>query len=93
MLLVRKYHGYTLNKFLTDLIDGNVVFEDKVCMMLCGKWAFWTERYTVWHGDGGRSVLQSVCRATKTAMDFRLVGKHKIPKCDGVWAKDRKSVV
>jgi hypothetical protein len=44
----------------SDLIDANLVPEEHTCMILCGAWAAWTERNAIWHGEEGRSVIQSV---------------------------------
>jgi hypothetical protein len=64
----------------TDLVDGTLVSEDHTCIILCGAWAVWSERNFVWHGDGGRTVTQSVRWAVETAVDLRQAGKEKKPK-------------
>jgi hypothetical protein len=48
----------------TDLIDGKFLTEEQACYILCGAWAVWSERNAIWHGEGGRSVQQSVRWAT-----------------------------
>jgi hypothetical protein len=47
-----------------DLIDGKFLTEEQACYILCGAWAVWSERNAIWHGEGGRSVQQSVRWAT-----------------------------
>lgn len=59
----------------TDLVEGKLISEDDACLILCGAWAVWTERNAIWHGEGGRSVMQSVRWATETTVDVRQAGK------------------
>jgi ribonuclease HI len=64
----------------TDLIDGKFLTEEQACYILCGAWAVWSERNAIWHGEGGRSVQQSVRWATETTFDLREAGRPKIQK-------------
>jgi ribonuclease HI len=64
----------------SDIVEGRVVCEEHACTIICGAWAVWMERNARWHGEGGRSIGQSVKWATETAIDLCQVGKEKKDK-------------
>ena len=63
-----------------DMIDSKLISESKTCMILCGSWAAWQERNARKHGDGGRSVKDSVQWVMQTTLDLSQLGRDKLVK-------------
>jgi hypothetical protein len=59
------------------MLNETVVLEEHASVILCGAWEVWTERNAILHGDGERSILQSVRWATEITIDLRRTGKEK----------------
>jgi hypothetical protein len=57
-----------------DLIDGSGLSEEHTSLILCGCWASWKERNARKHGEGGRSVTDSVRWVMQTTVDLARVG-------------------
>jgi len=68
------------DSWATDMIEGKMIKEADACILLCGCWAIWTERNAVWHGEGGRSVIDSVRWALEITFDLAQIGKTKKDK-------------
>jgi hypothetical protein len=84
------------NSWAADLIDGKIIPLAETCVILCGCWAVWTERNSLWHGKGERSVIGSVRWAMETTFDLAQLGKKKATiamKVIAKWNKPERNVV
>jgi hypothetical protein len=79
-----------------DLIDGCGLSEEHTSLVLCGCWASWKERNARKHGEGDRSVTDSVRWVMHTTIDLSQVGKEKverIPKKKECWKAPEEGVI
>jgi ribonuclease HI len=63
-----------------DMIDNPKIKEEDTALLLCGCWAIWKERNARKHGEGGRTVTDSVRWVMQTTVDLSRVGKDKPKK-------------
>jgi hypothetical protein len=56
------------------------VTRKEACIILYGCWAVWTERNASWHGEGGRSITESVRWVLETIFDLAQLGKKHVGK-------------
>jgi hypothetical protein len=60
-----------------DLVDGTLVLQSHIFMILCGAWAVWTEHNAIWHGEGGRTATQSYDGPVRSLLIYVKRGKTR----------------
>ena len=60
-----------------DMIDSKLLSESQTSMILCGSWAIWQERNALKHGEGGRTVKDSVRWVMQTTLDLSHLGRDE----------------
>jgi ribonuclease HI len=71
-----------------DIVDSSTMKEDEAAIILCSCWAIWNERNARRHGEGGRSVTDSVRWALEVSFDLSNSGRErnkKAPKTKVRW--------
>jgi hypothetical protein len=79
-----------------ELIDGSGMSEEHTSLILCGCWASWKERNARKHGEGGRSITDSVRWVMQTTIDLARVGSGNLkrpPKNKDHWKAPDEGVI